>query len=246
MALRFNGWCPRRRIYYPRGTCFPITPPIPTPLSSFASISFSLQEIPIRFRQLLIIIPLESQPALFISTDRRIRELGLLVTDENLLVPGSCTGRIREQLSVARLVEANEPKRRGVDRLRDGQQAVILQDDRLAVPERLGDAFALLAVQHHAAEVVIDGVRLPEPQCVLRHHVQLAPKHAERLPVHRVCVACRVHVGPCFVDLRVYRERRRVDGLVSDHHFAVFIHEDQVRHADLAEVLRQWVEPWNE
>lgn len=188
----------------------------------------SLQEISIRLRQLLVIIALEGKPSFIIGTDGREGELGLLITDEDLLVTGTGTGGVSQQLGMAGLVEADEPEGGGVDGLGDGEQAVVLQDDGLAVAEGLRDALPFLAVQHDAAEVVVDRVRLPEPQRVLRHHVQLPPEHAERLPVHRVRVARRVHVRSCLVDLRVDRKCRRVDRLVSDHHFPFFVHQDQV------------------
>lgn len=45
------------------------------------------------------------------------------------------------------------------------------------------------------------------------------------------------------VNLAVNRESRRVDGLVADHYIALFVHEDEVRDGDLAEVLGERVQP---
>lgn len=144
---------------------------------------------------------------------------------------------------MASLVEAEEPKGGGVDGPPDGQEAVVLQDDGLAVAQGGGDALAFLAVEHHAAKVAVDGVRLVEAQRVLRHHVQLAAEDGEGLAVDAVRVARRVDVRPRLVDLRVDGERGRVDGFVADHDVAVLVDQDQVRHADLREVLRERVEP---
>ena len=175
---------------------------------------------------MLIVVWLECQPPFFRQTDLLIRELRLFLLNHDLLVAATSAGRIGEQLSVAGLVEGDEPEGGLVDGAADGKQAMILQDDGLAIAQRPGDAPTLLAVQHHAAEVVVYGVRAPKAQRVLRHHVELAAEHAPRLAVHAVRVARRVHVRPRLVDLRVDGEGGRVDGLVANHHFAVFVDED--------------------
>lgn len=55
-----------------------------------------------------------------------------------------------------------------------------------------------------------------------------------------------MHVRPCLVNLGMDRKSRSVDGLFADHDLAVFVHEDEVTHADLREVSGQWVEPCGE
>lgn len=75
------------------------------------------------------------------------------------------------------------------------QQAMILQDDSLAITQVRGDALALLAIEHDAAELRVHGMALVEAQRVLRDHVQLASKDGESLTVHAVRVAWRRSVS---------------------------------------------------
>jgi len=54
------------------------------------------------------------------------------------------------------------------------QEAVVLQDDGLAITQTLRDPPALLAIQHHSAEILVHGVVFVEAQAVLGDHVELA------------------------------------------------------------------------
>jgi hypothetical protein len=87
--------------------------------SSLSSVTPSLQEIPVGLGQLFVIVRLESQPALLVGADLRVRELGLLIGDELDLVAAAGAGRVSQQLCVARLVERDEPECGGID-LDDG------------------------------------------------------------------------------------------------------------------------------
>ena len=120
---------------------------------------------------------------------------------------------------------------------------MVLQNDRLPVPERLRDPPPLLPIEHHAAEVVVNSVASPEPQRVLCHHVERASKHGEGLPVDRMSVARGMDVRPGLVDFRVDGKRGRVDRLLAFDDLPVFVHEDQVRNADLREMLREGIQP---
>jgi hypothetical protein len=51
---------------------------------------------------------------------------------------------------------------------------VVLQDDSLAITQTLRDPPALLAIQHHSAEILVHGVVFVEAQAVLGDHVELA------------------------------------------------------------------------
>lgn len=53
-------------------------------------------------------------------------------------------------------------------------EAVILQDNSLAISQTLRDSPSLLAVQHHSAEVLVHGVVFVEAQAILGYHVELA------------------------------------------------------------------------
>lgn len=93
------------------------------------------------------------------------------------------------------------------------------------------------AVEHHAPEIVIHGMAIVEAQRVLRDHVELPPEGRECLTIHAMRVTSRVNIRPRLMDLAMDRECSRVDRLVPDHDVTFLVDEDQVRHADLAEVL---------
>jgi len=65
-------------------------------------------------------------------------------------------------------------------------EAVVLQDDGLAIPETLCDFLAFFAVQHHSAKVLVDGVVFVEAQAVLGDHVELAAEDREGFAVDAV------------------------------------------------------------
>jgi len=52
-----------------------------------------------------------------------------------------------------------------------------------------------------------------------------------------------INIRSRLVNLRVYRKRRRINRLVSNHNIAILIDENQIAHTDLAEMLRQRIEP---
>lgn len=65
-----------------------------------------------------------------------------------------------------------------------GDQAVVLQDGRLAVTKTLSDFLALFAVQHDASEIWVHGMALVEAQTILRDHVELAAEDGKRFAVN--------------------------------------------------------------
>ena len=58
-----------------------------------------------------------------------------------------------------------------------------------------------------------------------------------------VSVTRSMDIRPCLVNLRVYGESSRIDGLIAYHDLAIFIDQNEIAHADLGEVSRQWVQP---
>ena len=62
--------------------------------------------------------------------------------------------------------------------------------------------------------------------------------------MHAVGVAGGVDVRAGLVNLGVYREGGRVDGLVALDYLAGLVDEDEVRDVDLGEVRGERVEPW--
>jgi hypothetical protein len=53
----------------------------------------------------------------------------------------------------------------------------------------------------------------------------------------------RVDVRAGFVNLTVDRKGGGIDGFVANDDVTIFVHEDEVRDADLGEVFAQWVQP---
>ena len=147
------------------------------------------------------------------------------------------------QLGLTRALHRDEPPHRFVDRVPDGEQPVVAQDRGLVVAERVGDALALLGVEHDAGVVVEQRVVVVERADVLGQRVEEPAERRPRLAVHRVRVGGRDHVGPGGVDLRVDRERGAVDRRVALDDLALVVDQDQVGDPDVAEVHAERVDP---
>src|SRR3954449_1745260 len=63
-------------------------------------------------------------------------------------------GSLGDELHLTGPLHRDEPPDRGVNRLTNGQQAVVAQDDGLVVAEGMRDALALLDVRHDTGVVV--------------------------------------------------------------------------------------------
>lgn len=137
----------------------------------------------------------------------------------------------------------NHQAARRLYRRAHGEQAVILQDQRLPVAQRLRQPHALALVQHHARERIEQRMILVEGARVLRQRIEQASERRERLAVGAVRVRGRDHVRPRRVDRGMNGEAGRVDRPVAGQDVAFVIDELQVRHADLAEMLRQRIDP---
>jgi hypothetical protein len=139
---------------------------------------------------------------------------------------------------------STEPPRRLVDRrLADGQQAVVRQDHRLVSGERLGDPLALLEIEHHAAEVLVDAVVAIEHTRVLGQRIEGTAQRGPRLPVHRVRVRGGHDIGPCRVNLGVDRERGAVHRPVAVDDLALRVDEQEVADPDALEVHPERIDP---
>ena len=90
-----------------------------------------------------------------------------------------------------------------VDGVADGEDAVVAQDGRLVVAEGVGDALALLDVDHDAGVVVEEAVVLEEGAGVLGDRVEQATERRPGPPALAVGVGGGLHVGPGGVHLRV-------------------------------------------
>ena len=105
---------------------------------------------------------------------------------------------------------------------------MILQNSSLPTPQRLSNLLPLLSIQHNPPKLSIHSMTLIKPQRILRNHIQFPPKRTECLPMHRVCMACSVNLGPSLMDLGVDGEGCAVYRLVSFDDLAFFVDEDQV------------------
>jgi hypothetical protein len=94
--------------------------------------------------------------------------------------------------------------------------------------QRLRNPLALLTRQHDASKLLIHPMTVIKPQTILRDHIQLPSKCAPRLPVHRMCMTCRVNIRPRLVYGRVYRKGCSVDWLIAFDDVAGFVDEDEV------------------
>lgn len=52
-----------------------------------------------------------------------------------------------------------------------------------------------------------------------------------------------MHVRSRLVDLRVDGKRSGIDGLIPNNNVAILIHKNKIRHRDLTEVFREWIQP---
>src|SRR6266404_153840 len=81
-------------------------------------------------------------------------------------------GRLGQQLCLATAVHGDEPPRRFLDALADGEQSVIPQNRRFVLPESLRDARALRRLVHHARKVREQSVVLVKRARILRDGIE--------------------------------------------------------------------------
>ena len=167
-----------------------------------------------------------------------VGEAGIVFVDEDRLAGG-----IREQLGLAAAIHRDEPPDGLVDRLADGEQAVVAQDRGLAVTRERGRCACPPSVEDDARVVVEEHVVVIEGAGVLGDRVEEATERRPRFAVHRVAMRRCVHIGTGGVDLAVDRKGRSIDDVIALDDLAVMVHEQQVRDADQAEVLAERVHP---
>src|SRR5215469_11464038 len=113
---------------------------------------------------------------------------------------------------------------------------MISQDRRLMVPDCFGNPLAFARLMNHSREVLEDDVVLEKRARVLRNRVKEPSKRRPRFAVQRMRMRCRDDIGARVMDARMNRERGKIHRPVAFHDFALLIHEDQVRSADLPEM----------
>ncbi len=104
--------------------------------------------------------------------------------------------RLRQELRVRGVVHGDEPPRGRLDCRTDGQQPVILQDDRLLLAERARKSHAFVLREHNPGERVEYGVILIEGARVLRERVERPAEGGPRFAISRMRMRGRVNIGP--------------------------------------------------
>lgn len=84
-----------------------------------------------------------------------------------------------------------------------------------------------------------------KPNSILIQGLNRPRKRTKRLPIHTMRMARGMHIRPRLVDLAVDRKRRPIDRQLgaAGQDVAALVDQHQVRHADLAKVLGQRVDP---
>ena len=146
--------------------------------------------------------------------------------------------RHRQQLGLARTLHRDEPERSLVDRLSDGEQAVVLVDRCFAGGEGGRQLLAGVDVEHHRSALGADhGVVLVEHATSWVSGSSGMPSETERLAVHRVRVRRGDDVGSRPVDRRVDHERRPVERGVALDDLALVVHEQQIARPHLPKLF---------
>jgi hypothetical protein len=136
-----------------------------------------------------------------------------------------------------------EPERGLVDRDTDRQQAVVLEQQRLLVPERACKRAAFVGAVHDTGEVVEDRVVLVEGARVLAQRLQQATGGRPRPSAPGVRVRDRGDVRSRAMDLGVDRERRRVHRTLARDEVPVEVDQQEVRRAEVTPAPPERVEP---
>ncbi len=150
---------------------------------------------------------------------------------------------VGQQLHLAGVVQRNEPEKRRFERGTDGQESVMLQDQRLACAERARDELAFLITQHDAGVQLEHLVVLEERARILRNGVQFETHARPGLAVRGMAVRGCQHFGPCFMDGGVHGERCGVERAAPLEHLPLVVHQQQVVQCQSAEVATIGIDP---
>jgi hypothetical protein len=127
------------------------------------------------------------------------------------------------------------------------QQAVVSQDQALSFGAQRGSqALALFFAKDNATKLRVDGLRIAiKVRHILIDHLQRSRKRTPGFARGAVAMTSRSHVGPCFVDCRVYKEACRVcrSAGISAHDDAVIVDQDHVGCLQGREVLAERIRP---
>ena len=91
---------------------------------------------------------------------RLVRKRGVRFVDLDGLAAATSSRSVRQQLRVAAFLQTHEPEHALLDALADRQQAVVLQQRRLLLAQRLRDVLALLLGEDDPVELLVDDVVL--------------------------------------------------------------------------------------
>lgn len=122
--------------------------------------SFLVQILLARFLGQNIKCRLRAKPTRHLRAHSLIRKRSLLVANLDGVASPSAGRRIRHQLRVAALFQAQEPEDGGLDGLTDGEEAVVLEQGGFAGAEGGGDVVAFSFGKDDAIEGGVEGVIL--------------------------------------------------------------------------------------
>ncbi len=148
-----------------------------------------------------------------------------------------------EQLGVARAVHGDEPPGRFVDRVANGEQAVIAKDGRLLRAEGASNAVAFGSFLDNPRIIVEDDMIFIKSASILRERIEQATECGPRFTVERVGVGGGNHVGTRGVDARVNGKGGEIDFRGAFDDIATVIHKDKIGNANLAEVHAKGIHP---
>lgn len=154
----------------------------------------------------------------------------ILLRNLHRLAPSSTRRRIRQQLRMTALLQANEPKHRLLNTPAHGQQPMILQQRSFATPERGSNLLAFFLGEDHAAEAGVERVVVVERARILRDSIEFAAQCAEGAAVDGVRVRGADYIRPGFVDRVVDHVGGGVEeaDFAAIDDFALVVDEDEV------------------
>ena len=158
-------------------------------LTSLLSTLISLKQVRLLARNA---VPhgLELEPARQRYANLRMRQLGGLMRNLARL-----SGGFRQQLRLARTVHRDEPPRRLVHGMPDGEQAVIAQNRSLFVAQRLGDAVAFVRLVDHSAVIAEHHMIFVKRARILRQRIEQPAREDHVLPFSECACAAAITSG---------------------------------------------------
>ena len=130
-----------------------------------------------------------------------------------------------------------------INRASDSQDAMILQDYRLARPQGFCDPIAFGGFIDYARVIRKQAVILIERASVLGERIEQTPERGPGSSVKGVGMGRSDHIRPRHVKSRVNCKGRLIDWAVPFDHIAFLVHEDQIGYANVCEMHAKRIHP---